>query len=332
MIQFLKDLWSRIRDLLVPDQYYSWQWMIYLSLFSWAMSWLGFALGAAQISLFILTSFSWIFLAIGVGWALETWGVSPFGIAIAPWVSGAILCLFIFGTWSETSLSVVLICWPIISFLVIAVPKFLTWELQFQVPLPAARQHLILLLLSSILLSSWFSFYFRVQSWLRDYPSLLAESFENSSFVYRVPVERTTLSEGVSLLSLTEGVLQEEIDNRPWPAAERWLINLDDQVERIKLEVRDRLDNPTVEHQFWEIDIRPIRRNKGYELQLLAIWNGPAAADESYYQEKICHLTPVERSAEPDSVDGFITTAPEVTTWSSFDCELAIPRKVGPPV
>lgn len=335
MNQFFKNLWSQSWDLLSPDSYYSWQVVIYLSLFSWAMSWLAWALEATEATLFLLSSLSWIFLAIGVGWALETFKVRLFGIPVAPWAVGAILCIFIFGTWPVSSISWMLISWPIVSFLVIALPQFVGWELDFHLPPPKVRQQLLLLFLLSLLLSSWFGFYFRIQKWFDDYPSLLAESFEESSFVYRVPVERPTLSEGVALLSLTEAVVQEDIDNRPWPAVERWLINLDDQVEQVRLEVRDRLQSPTAEHQFWEVDIRPVRQNDGYELQLLAVWHGPSATPEGYYQEKTCRLAPVERTPELRAADGgFVASAePESTVWSSFDCELAIPRKPGnPPV
>ncbi|PSN11309.1 hypothetical protein C7271_24770, partial [filamentous cyanobacterium CCP5] len=133
----------------------------------------------------------------------------------------------------------------------------------------------------------------------------------------------------VSLLSLTEGVLQEEIDNRPWPAVERWLINREDQVVQVRKEVRDRLESPRAEHQFWEIDVRPVRKNSGYELQLVATWHGPSASAEGYYQEKICQLEPVERQ-DPADPASFTAPASEPTVWSKFDCDLAILRKAGP--
>lgn len=335
---FVKNTWNQLQDFLLPDSYFSWQVVIYLSLFSWAMSWLAWLLEVTQVTLFILTSLSWLFLAIGVGWALEEARIKLFGVPIYPWVTGAIVSLFILGTWPDMPASWVLISWPLISFVVIAVPEFITWELEPRLPMPSKRQYLVFVLFISILLSSWLGFYFRVQSWLDDYPSLLADSFENSRFVYRLPSdEGTVLPQGVSLLSLTEGVLQEEIDNRPWSAVERWLINRDDQVVQVRREVRDRLDVPKAEHQFWEIDIIPVRQNNGYELQLVAIWNGPSADAEGYYQEKICQLEPVERPAAsettsgPTSIEpGLTAPEPETTVWSRFECDLATPRRTGP--
>ena len=334
MVTFFQNIFKQLKAFLIPKTYYSWQAIIYLSLFSWLMSWIAWSLAANPATVFLLTSFSWMFLAFGVGWALQESKVKLLGIALAPWVAGAIICTFLFG-WLEGGggLAPALMSWPLVSVIVMAVPQMLTWEFVPKAPEKKVRQQLITVLLVSFLLTSWFQFYFRIQSWLEAYPSLLADSFENSGFVFRVPTDAPPITEGVALLTLTETVIQEEVANRPWSWVERWLLGLDGQLSRIRREVRDRLPQPTVEHAYWEIDMQPTSQIQGYELKLWAVWHGPASTPAGFYQEKICQLVPVEQQTTPQNADG-TASSPEAsapTVWASFSCDLGTPRKDGQP-
>jgi hypothetical protein len=353
IFRLLKPVFDAVKDFFIPSSYFSWKTMIYLSLFSWLMSWLAFGLGATRFTVMLLTSFSWLFLAFGVGWGLDDNDVKLFGIPLAPWVAGAILCGFIFGLIPGDQQELAFVTWPLISAAIIIAPQFFTWDGKVKVPPPIKRQQVILIFLISLLLSSWLQFYFRLQNWFVDYPSLMAENFDASGFVYRVPGRPLPLSDGVALLSLTESALRQELDNRPWSGVERWLLNINDQLVNLRREVRDRLTSPTREQRFWRINVQPVTASNGYDLRLQAIWEGPTADPEGYYLERTCRLSQVNRpaaaplagftnavpGAAPGAVSPGASPQPGVsppagagnTPWSSLECDPQTERKSGRP-
>ncbi|HEY9763727.1 MAG TPA: DUF5357 family protein [Trichocoleus sp.] len=333
LFEFFRPLFKAIGDFLLPDQYFSWQTVIYLSLFSWAMSWLAFLFGTTSFTVLLLTSFSWLFLALGVGWALQANKVKLFGIPLAPWVAGAILSGFIFGFWPGDQQQIAVVSWPLISALIMIVPQFLSWDLDWKTPPPPIRQQVILILLISVLISTWLQFYFRLQSWFDDYPSLLAESFDTSEFVYRVPGQPAAMSEGATLLTLTAAALQEPLNNRPWPGVERWLLSVQNQIPVLRREIRDRLNTSSQEYRYWQIDIAPRAATSGYDLKLRAIWRGPTAEPQGYYLEKSCTLVPVNRSPIPNASSNSLAPQGDATatTWSELNCQTGTERKTGRP-
>ncbi|PSN15527.1 hypothetical protein C7293_06740 [filamentous cyanobacterium CCT1] len=314
---------------LVPPRYFSWLTVIYLSLFSWLLSMLARLLDTTAFTIGLLATMSWIFLAIGVGWALEANKARIFGVPIAPWVSGAILCLFLFGSWGGRWLQPALVTWPLVSFAVIAVPALVSWDFSFKNPSPTERQRLALLFCLSLLFSSWFQFYFRIQTWVRDYPSLVADSVENSAFVYRIPGQTIALPAGVTHLTVAEELLREQVDNKPWPSVERWLLNLDGQRRVMRQRVRSQTGRTaSLEDSLWQLDLQPLSNGDGYTLKLWAIWSGPAASPSGYYLEKTCLLMPVNRGGlvPENTPPGYSTTQ-----WASLTCDLETPRLAGHP-
>ncbi|MBD2114100.1 MULTISPECIES: DUF5357 family protein [Cyanophyceae] len=324
--QTLVELWQAV----LPPRYFSWQTVIYMSLFSWLMSLLARLLAATPFTVGLLATISWICLALGVGWALEANKVRFFGIPVAPWVSGAIICIFLFGSWGGRWLQPALVSWPLVSFAVIAVPSLLSWDFDLKTPPPMVRQQLALLFCLSLLFSSWFQFYFRIQSWVRDYPSLVADSVDNSAFVYRFPGQEVALPAGVTHLTIAEEVLREQIDNKPWPSVERWLLNLEGQRQALQRRVQSQMGRgASLENSLWRLDFQPLSNADGYTLKLWAIWSGPAANQNGYYLEKTCLLMPVNRGGLVDTENA----APGYTTtqWSTLTCDLQTPRQAGHP-
>lgn len=331
-IDLLRNLFKSITDFLVPDQYFSWQAVIYMSLFSWFMSVLARALGTTELTVMLLATCGWIFLALGVGWFVHDANIKPFGIPTAPWVAGAILCVFLFGTLTDSWLRPALATWPLISFLVVAVPNLLGWDLQPKPVPPPVRQQLILLFLLSLLFSSWFQFYFRIQTWLDRYPSLASDNLNQSTFVYRLPGQPTPVAAGVAQLTTAETILQTELGSKPWSSTERWLLNLDGQRQYIQQEINKVHGQSSAEASLWHLGMpQPISSGEGYILNLLAIWEGPSAHRGGYYLQKTCELKPATRGTlNPRSTNSAgETSAP--TTWTFLDCELATPRYAGPP-
>ncbi|WP_017297008.1 DUF5357 family protein [Nodosilinea nodulosa] len=329
MVGFLRQTLEDLGKLLKPPRYFAWQTVIYISLFSWLMSLLARAVSATEFTVGLLATLSWICLALGVGWALEANKVRPFGIPIAPWVSGGIVCIFLFGSWGGRWLQPALVVWPLVSFAVVAVPSLVSWDFSLKKPQPFVRQQLALLFCLSLLFSSWFQFYFRIQAWVHDYPSLAADSVEHSAFVYRIPGQTTALSAGVTHLTVAEDLLREEVDNKPWPSVERWLLNLEGQRQLLRQQLHSQMSETSpLEDPLWQLDFQPSTNGDGYTLKLWAVWSGPAASPNGYYLEKTCQLMPISRAglAPENASPGYSTTQ-----WSNLTCDLETPRQAGHP-
>ncbi len=335
MVAFLRQTLTDLGNFLLPPRYFAWQTVIYMSLFSWLMSLLARSVEATAFTTGLLATLSWICLALGIGWALEAGKIRPFGIPIAPWVSGGILCMFLFGSWGGRWLQPALVAWPLVSFGVIALPALVSWDFDLKNPPPPVRQQLVLMFCLSLLFSSWFQFYFRIQSWVHEYPSLVADSVDHSAFVYRLPGQAIALPAGVNHLTAAEAMLQEQVNGKPWPAVERWLLNLDGQRQAMQRQMQSQMGrSPSLEDSLWRLDFQPLSNGNGYILKLWAIWSGPAASPGGYYLEKSCLLMPVNRSTlSQGTLDPGEATPPgyATTQWASLTCDLETPRQAGHP-
>ena len=332
MIQILKVLWARISDFFFPKDYFSWQTVVYMGVFSLAMSWVARLSGTLRITENLIATAGWIFFALGAGWFLEEKKIRPFGISLSPWVAGAIVCLYTFNLLPFGTFPMALMSWPLASVAIAAVPQFLTWEFRPKVPRPPVRQQLILMLLIALLFSSWFQFYFRLQSWFGDYPSLIADDFSNSGFVYRLAGQTEDRAKGISLLTTTKIEVERILNDAPWPRVERWLLNVNDQMAQIEPQVSNALDG-SLEKGLWQLRARPRTLDNGYALDLLALWLGPSADPDGYYFETTCTIYPRSRSSSSSNNPSSLppTGTVQTTQMAEVNCGLATPKRSGRP-
>jgi hypothetical protein len=327
MIKLLQQIWERLSVIIFPDDYYSWQTLIYLGFFSFAMSWVALLLVDRGWTVNIIATSGWLFFGLGIGWLLEERQVQVYGMPLAPWVMGAIFCTFSFGTFGGRW-STALMIWPLVSVAIAVIPQFLDWKLRPTLPSSDVRQQLILLTLIGLLLSNWFQFYFRLQDWFTDYPSLLADDFGRSGFVFRMSLAPREQAQGVTLLTVAQTKVEESLDGTPWPFIERWLKNLDEQVVRLEQNVLSEVDL-SEERDMWRLQARPrTTDDDGYALDLMAVWSGPASMETGYYHEKTCLIQPQfppEVETDGDNLPQQVTPLAEVT------CELATPKRPGRP-
>ena len=314
---------------LKPPQYFSWQTIVLLGLFSWLNSLVAAVVEATVFTRTLLGLLSLLFFAIGVGWALTKHPIKFWGVSLGPWITGAIICAFIFTPWGDGNFAISAVSWPLVSVLVAATPHFLTWNLGFKTPPVPVRQELILLLLLSLLFSSWIEFSFLIQNWLRDYPSLLMDDFGRSGFVYELPNDRPLVSQGDILLDSSATIIKNDLNEMPWPNLERWLLNIDDQIVLVELDALNLLTKPA-EKDFWELQAETppgsySSPSESYNLTLRAIWDGPASKPDGYYLEKNCRITqkipPIADvdGNEPLSADQI---AEYSTPLANVECEL----------
>lgn len=305
LVRSIKNTVDQIFKLITPPQYFSWQTLILLSVFSWLMSLLSQAAWLEEL----LINFAWLFMIAGIHWALVQ---NPFrigGLSIAPWVTGALVCIFLFSQGAETYFHWAVVSWPLVSAAIAALPHFLTWDLRWRIPTPRVRQDLVLLVLINLVLSCWFQFHFLVQDWLQDYPSLLADDFGRSNFVLAWEEQPAQTPRGIALLEQVEAQIRAQVGERPWPYAERWLANLDQRLPRLKQDAFSQLADST-ENNLWTLTGEPRTAGEGYALSLRAIWQGPSSYPEGYFLEKTCQITRQTPSAAPRIQEPSITGSP----------------------
>ena len=275
-----------------PPKAWSWQTLILLS------SILGIAavVGATVFTAFlpVLVVLSGLFLIGGVAWYTTKEPITIQGISIGSWVTGALICLLLFGIWGNPALLPIgLISWPLVSAAVAAIPEFWHEGLKLKTPNPEVRQNLVILLLINLLLSCWLLFSFVVQGWLQQYPSIAADNLSQSFFVNRLDFGSTNqVSRGNLVLNNIETRLRDDkngIDGKVWPDVERWLLSANDRVGKISQEVTQNLSR-VEEDALWEYGANVTTRESGYNLNLLANSRAPSSRLEGYHLTKLCRI------------------------------------------
>lgn len=302
MKDLLNHLWKQFR----PPQALSWQTFVLLSLFSWAMS-IATQTGFVRD---LLARLGALFLTVGVAWGLAGVRINLLGLVIRPshWIAGALACVFLFQGWGDPqeNLETAIIWWPAVSVIIYAIPKFLP-GLVLRIPPPAVRQELIILGLLSLVISSWLNFHFRLQDVLSGFPSLLADDFRRSAFVVRFDPPSDHTPRGATLLNQTEAILQEQLQGRSWSDAELWLLQVNQQMTRLKLTALSRMQPPLPEDNFWELRGVVQGNEPEYTLKLRAIWLGPSSRPGGYFLERVCRITQTTRGIRLEQ--GTITPA-----------------------
>ncbi len=297
----MKLILALLKRLFLPPTWVSWQTPILLSLLAWVMS-----LPAGPLAREILAVAAWIFLIIGVSWIAASQEKLAIGtIPLWPWLTSALICLFLFGSQSDTVPSYAVVSWPIISAIIFTLLAFIERGTRFKIPDAAVRQQLIILVLSQLLVSCWLQFYFLLGTWLEEYPSLLADNFRRSAFVVSLAEELPEPEGGVLLLNQAERVFQERMENRPWPEVERWLVDIrsdDPTLEAFEEEVFRPLNSPlspSRERELWHLRLNIVGQEDSYQMPLEAVWLGPTSmAGQVRVLQRTCEVSRVREQRE----------------------------------
>jgi len=299
MQESFKTYYEKARALLWPEKSLTWQTFLRLSLFSWLVATiLVYIEGENYFPVDILSTLSWMFLTSAIWWAINENKnkFKAYGFYFGPWITGAVLCLFVFRPWEESRARWAISCWPLISTAIKALPDFVSWELKLSAPKKDKQQGLIMTLLTNLLLTSWILFFFRIQDWVQNYPSLLVSDLSRSAFVYDFVTDREPQAQGIPLLESTADAIFGELNGQPWYQTERWLYTRRNRLEAIAQRMVNNLASPD-ERIFWQMSVpQPRRLGEGYLLTLRANWLGPVAGNQSFYVEKTCKITPEDRA------------------------------------
>ncbi|MGB3208184.1 MAG: DUF5357 family protein [Crinalium sp.] len=282
-----------LQKILSPPRAFSWETLVLLSLFSCFMAYISTGIVRSFIS-----NCGWIFLIFGVGWGTTEKRLRIGNIYLSPWITGALVSSYIFENVSQPDLSVIF--WPTISALIATVPNYLGKGFTLQLPNPEKRQKIIVFLLSHVVISCWFQFYYVLQDWLEQYPTLLVDDWKRSAFVVKLPELEPAPIRGTLILNSLETQLSEELDNKPWSQIERWL---QDREKNLKLAVNQSQKElaKVAEDAWWEFTSQLSSSESGYNLQLIATWQGPRSNLERLFIEKLCKINLVSSQLDADT-------------------------------
>lgn len=316
LFDFLKDVIERIKNFFIPPKAYSWQTLIYLSLFSWVMSSLAF--GGIQD---IIAFFGWAFLIAGTSWyttdkPLYVPGtIMPVGAVI----TGGIVSVFAFQQ-DEQLIARTIIFWPTISALITAVPEFFEGsgtDVKTQLPKLEDRESVITLIGCCMLLSCWLNLYGLTDGWLNDYPSAKYPIYPREDVkpydlvtVFE-PTERTPTN-GLLMLNKFKLALETKLNGKPWGEAEKWLkprnlrTNVQDLEKRVEANIETQKTEEGLdgfpEQEFWDLKINVDNIDpkdiNSYRLDLFTVWKGPSSKEDGYFLKTSCQISPIAESIQ----------------------------------
>jgi len=323
-VKFLLSIVEWLQKNFRPPSAFSWETLILLSLFSYYMALLASDIGFTRN---LLLNFAWIFLILGVFWGTTATNQLRIGydekkekdgFPLSPWITGALVSIYIFGGPTGEVSKEALIYWPVISAIIAAIPDFVNDRLRPRKPPLHKRQNLVILFGTQILISCWFQFYFVAQDWLTQYPSLAIDDFSQSAFVTKLASSQSAIPRGELLLNAMEPKLAQQLNAKPWTVVERSLL----QAEREKLintiAQQAKQQITTVEEDtLWQVVSGVSSRSAGYNLELRAVWQGPRALPQEYSQSKNCQIIQV-----PATTNSPNTQPGQPRTFiSRFECE-----------
>ena len=296
-------IFDQIRKNLQAPGWASWQTLICLSVFSVIVA----SLTNPPIQT-IIANFGWLFLVTSVWWFTYEDAVKKKltfgGLFTGPWIVGAIICLWLFGSWNGTPTPASFISWPPVSALLWAVPRFIKADPKkktptYAVPAPAVRQDIILMLLSNLVISCWFQLHFLLQNWLIDYPTIRSDDFKRSAFVVELYAEKQPDVKGINLLDAAEQSLKTRLEGKPWAEVERWLSpeQLNQEMPKLAADAQTKMTRRS-ENNLWDLRGRVLPDTQ-YVLELQAIWQGPSAKTAGYYVTKACQINQGYKAGPP---------------------------------
>ncbi|UKO97426.1 septal junction protein FraD [Nostoc sp. UHCC 0870] len=330
IFRIFEDVYERLKKILIPPQAYSWQTLIYLSVFSGVIS--SFAEGYVRD---IIALCGWLFLIAGTAWYTTDDPLKVPGtyMPVGAVITGFLVAVFAFGNQKNLFTPMTIVLWPTIAALITAIPEFIEGsdiDSKARIPKPEARQKIIILVGSCMVISCWLQFYFVIDKWLQEYPSLLADDFQNSTFVITREEPEKVPANGVLILNQLQPLVEGQISEKPWSQVERWLLEANVRVGQLGKEILDNNLSGIREKELWRIEPRVANTKSGYILDLLSIWIGPSSSAKGYFLKKSCRIEPLATSRNRNTSS---SVAEDKIAVAEINCDrtISIKRDTPPP-
>lgn len=328
IFKIFDDIYQRTKQLLIPERFFAWQTLIYLSLFSWLMSSLAFGLIKNLIAFF-----GWVFLIAGTAWYTHSDKPKPIilpytNMPLGAVITGFLVSFFAFGHREPVGASNdlfalplipdAIVYWPTISAIITAIPEFFEGsgtDVQRIIPKSEIRQRTIVLVGCCMVLSCWIKLFFVTDNWLQEYPSLLADNFNRRAFVSRTEQVSSTTRRvpvnGKVILDRLSPRVEQRITGRNWGDVEKLLKDANNQpqnfITEIGADVVEKSLQDYDEKDLWRVQAQVTNPNpknpNEYNLDLQSVWTGPTSDNKGYFLQKSCEISPRARGTSPRPED-----------------------------
>jgi hypothetical protein len=302
LFKYIQDLFATVKKLFTPEKAYSWQTLIYLSVFSWGISY--FAIGYIKD---IIAFCGWLFLLAGTAWYTTDKPLRVPGtfMPVGALLTGFLVSVFAIGHQESVLTSKTIVIWPTIAAIVTAIPNFFEGtggkSAKAKLPKLQDRQKVVVLLAWCMLISCWLQFYFVIDKWLKEYPSLRADNFQKSAFVVRLEPPARKPKTGDLILNKLQPLVNQQIANKPWSEVEKWLLEANQQLGNLGRKTINSHLGQSQERLLWRVEPRVVNIKSGYRLDILTIWGGPSADSRGYYWQKSCLIQPSTSGKQTDN-------------------------------
>ncbi|HLP89774.1 MAG TPA: septal junction protein FraD [Nostocaceae cyanobacterium] len=291
--KFIQSLFFGVGKFFTPKKAFSWQTFLYLSIYSLGLS----SLATSPVKEIIAFG-GWLFLIAGTAWYTtdDPLRVPGTFMPVGALITGFLVSVFAFGHEESVVTTRTIVLWPTIAALITAIPEFFVsggLTPKAQLPKLQGRQKVIILLGWSMLISCWIQFYFVIDKWIKEYPSLQADNFQNSTFVIRVETKVNIPRNGKIILDKLQPLVERQLSNQSWSNVERWLLSANQNVGNLS---RDIITKDLVKYEeqgLWRVEPRVTNVKSGYRLDILSIWTGPSSKQQGYYLQNSCLIQPV---------------------------------------
>lgn len=286
----------RLANLIISPRSFSWKTLILFGLFFWIMALVfGGLIGNLRLQN-IFSFWGCLVIVCGYAWFTVENPLIVQGFSLSTWILVEVLCLFL-ASLQPKNIQVIWMIAPVLSAIFAAWPEFMAAERNLKNLKNEQRFKLLIWLLIHLVISSWINFYLMIQYWVKEYPSLLADDLSQSDFVVKIqPFSRPTTG-GEKVLNAMERQLKIQVDGKLWMVAENWLKNVN-QLEKLQNQAKQRISR-VQEKNLWKFRTKVTAQKTGYNLLMIAEWQGPSSHPQGYLLKKVCQVNPVTRQPTP---------------------------------
>ncbi|MFB2938646.1 DUF5357 family protein [Aerosakkonemataceae cyanobacterium BLCC-F154] len=218
------------------------------------------------------------------------------GVSLSTWMLVGLICLFVASLWQNIA-PLIWLLMPPLSAIIAAWPSFLAADKKLKNLKNQQRFQLLIWVFIHLIVSCWINLSLIIQDWVQQYPSLLADNFTQSDFIVKIQPFSRPITEGEKVLNFMERQLKSQIDGKPWQVAETWLNNTN-EIEKLLKEAKKEISG-IPENKFWKFSTEVNTQKTGYNLVMIAEWQGPSYDPQGYLLKQVCQVNSETRQPTP---------------------------------
>jgi hypothetical protein len=289
----LLDQNKKIQKVILPPKVVHWKTPLLISVF---LALLSVAAVTNAPTRTTIADLSWLSFIISMGLLTSQKPFVIYGVSISPWITSALIGLWLLVRLPPDLRQIAWIAGPLIAIVVLAAIEVWNSESKWERIKSLVQPQFLIIILTHILISCWFTFHFLIQGWLQDYPSILSQNLKRSDYVVTFQGPKINPSRGVTILNEMEKNLKNQARTKPWPQIEQTLIDIDNERFFLKNEAFKKL-KVVPEDGSWDVKTSIVQGESRYQLEMQAIWLGLVFKPETDSFTKSCEIINIGNSA-----------------------------------